>query len=347
MPDQELAQDRQESAASERPGVDARTPQAGSLADASYLGSVNGAVTAPTGSGGLRGEFERRLAEVKGSFESTISDLHRMADAMRDGGLPPGYRLVQALGDSHRRFLRLRLDLTRRAESLGLCVPPSNQLAGLQDLSRLIEMLPDREPAASPVASPSVPAEPVVAKAAASPEPSPATPAPIEWNGPIEAVSVAAFDPLPPARFDLPMREPARVETAPAKEVEAPLSEPEHAVEQPEEAIRRAALVIVEKALRLTVRDGGESAPLLAECLERAHALRDEILNGSPSALPAETVALATGEHPLAGLLKVVEAVEGLTDSDWATLHSQISQAFGRPLAIAAARGRFVLKPDE
>ena len=346
MSDQELAPDRQESAASERPSVDARIPQPENLADASYLGSVNGAVTAPTGSGGLRGEFERRLAEVKGSFETTISNLHRTADAMRDGALPPGYRLVQALGDSHRRFLRLRLDLTRQAESLGLSVHPSNQLAGLQDLSRLIEILPDREPAASPVAPPPVSTEPVIAKAVAPPEPSPATRAPIEWNGPVEVVSVSAFDPLPPAPFDLPIPESARVEAAPANDTEARLSDPEHAVEQPEEAIRRAALVVVEKALRLAVRDGGESAPL-AECLERAHALRDEILNSSSSGRPAETVALATGEHPLAGLLKVVEAVEGLTDSDWAALHSQISQAFGRPLAVAAARGRFVLKPEE
>jgi hypothetical protein len=38
----------------------------------------------------------------------------------------------------------------------------------------------------------------------------------------------------------------------------------------------------------------------------------------------------------------VADAPEGLSDAEWAELHQAVSEAFGRQLAVAAARGRIV-----
>ncbi len=59
--------------------------------------------------------------------------------------------------------------------------------------------------------------------------------------------------------------------------------------------------------------------------------------------LPGEISALASGSHPLAALLRLVESSAGLDDDEWTRLHREVATAFGRPLASAAIRGRLEL----
>src|SRR5262249_26325399 len=107
--------------------------------------------------------------------------------------------------------------------------------------------------------------------------------------------------------------------------------------EHPGESVRRHALGVLDRALRMRSRDGLEFAPLTA-CLDRLGALRRAVAEAAPDALPVEALGLARGEHPVVGLLSVIEGVDGLDDAGWADLHARVTEAFGRPLAVAAAR---------
>src|SRR5262249_49656992 len=109
------------------------------------------------------------------------------------------------------------------------------------------------------------------------------------------------------------------------------------AVEHPGEAVRRKAVAVLERAETLQTRDGSEFPPLV-ECLAAVRTLRDEVASASPGELPGAAEELAGGGHPVNGLLTVTEGVEGLNDDEWAEIHSRVSEAFGRQLAVAAAR---------
>ena len=87
----------------------------------------------------LRSEFSRRIESVWERFRTTEEELQDAAAAMRNDGRPPTYRLIHSLGECHREFLRLRLDLARRAESLSVTLPALDTLGGIGDLVRFIE----------------------------------------------------------------------------------------------------------------------------------------------------------------------------------------------------------------
>lgn len=292
-----------------------------------------------------RREMATRVDEVAAGFSRTTESLRHAADTLGEHGVPPGYELVHALGECHRQLLRLRLDVTRRAGELGLAVPSLDKIAGLGDLARLIEGLAPVEvlapPAAVPVPLPEPLPEPVVL-----PEPAVSSPPPpaesiesvqadappgessfaTEAGGPTEAFPVAA-GPVEPA-----------VEVTPPPYEETP----EPVLAPADDSVRRSALIVLDRALTLSTRDAG-LAPPLAECLDRFRSLRQEVASAPADRLPAESEALARGEHPLNGLLNIVAGVEGLSDAQWAALHGQVTETFGRQLAVAAARGRIAL----
>lgn len=109
------------------------------------------------------------------------------------------------------------------------------------------------------------------------------------------------------------------------------------------EAIRTAALDVLDTVKRLAPCDGVEF-PALVECREQAHQLRETIAHATTSELPPEARQIAAGEHVFVSLLRVVAGVEDLTDAQWASHHARISEAFGRPLAVAVARSRLVFR---
>jgi hypothetical protein len=108
------------------------------------------------------------------------------------------------------------------------------------------------------------------------------------------------------------------------------------------EELRRRALSVLDRVLSLSHATGPDFAPL-SECQEGARALRDSIASGHWTGLPAETEKVAEGEHHFADLLALIEDHDELADDVWAKLHDSVSQAFGRPLAAAAARSKLVL----
>jgi hypothetical protein len=116
------------------------------------------------------------------------------------------------------------------------------------------------------------------------------------------------------------------------------------AVGHPGEAVRRKAVAVLDRAETLRTRDGSVFPPLV-ECLAVVSTLREAIATAPAGDLPGAAEGLAGGEHPVNGLLTVIEGIEGLNDAEWAEIHSRVSEAFGRQLAVAAARGRIVL-PD-
>jgi len=114
----------------------------------------------------------------------------------------------------------------------------------------------------------------------------------------------------------------------------------------PTARIRATALAVIDRALRLDARGNwGRTVPGLSACLDQARTLRQAIADSPADRLPPEAEQLAGGRHALASLLTVVDGVEGLSDSQWAAHHAAITEAFGGPLAVAAARGTARARP--
>ncbi|MDA8145932.1 MAG: hypothetical protein M0Z27_07720 [Thermaerobacter sp.] len=97
--------------------------------------------------------------------------------------------------------------------------------------------------------------------------------------------------------------------------------------------VRRAARVL-QQAQSLSHRDDRLFQPL-AEAKNLARSL-GERLDGDPELAGA----LVEGRHPLAQLLLLVEQNAALDDARWHQLQDAVRQAFGTPLALAAARGK-------
>jgi len=280
------------------------------------------------GGGDPAADFVRSLREVRGRVVSAFSQfvatgdaLRRAADVMGGEGVPPGYQLVHALGECHRQFLRMRQEVFRYAEARGRSLPPVEQVDGLAALVRLIDDLTS-DAVSEPTAAP----EPVVAASNTAPA--------VETEPVVSGEAAEGVEPVVE-----PLGGPPTPEEVPP----VPGGEPGRAAgESSGDDVRRAALAVLDKALGMTPRDGAELPPL-AECLERIRALRATIADAPADGLPDEARQLAEGGHPVAGLLAVIEGVEGLSDAQWAALHTSVSESFGRTLAVAAARGRIAL----
>lgn len=321
--------------------------------------------------------LRRRLEALRGVFATATAAMERATAEMRFSGLLPDYRLLTQLGDCHREFLRLRLDVVRQAGEFGLPVPSTDLLRDLAELASLIGTLhtPPKptvpsSPQSLPIESPrsaETPEEAAqaiaieshspreVTSASVSPEPSASEPAatphfeaPGESIEPAPTAAATPFQaPLEPAPSvaNEPTGVDAASETVPASD--GPAAESLHAEPSEKESapkgleVRDAALRAIDKILRLSLRDGG-ALPALASCRDHALVLRQSVEVCGDEPLPPEALSLASGQHPFASLLVMVEGNTSLTDAQWALLHSSVSGAYGRQLAIAAARGRLV-----
>ena len=288
------------------------------------------------------------LTSVHSLFDSTLGSLDHTSREMRGRGLPPGHSLVFEIGECHRAFIRLRAELMRRAEMLGLDVPPLERVADLQDLanllshyqnqtSRPITHSPEHEPTpavqqAEPITAPAdllheIESHPIDV------EPKFATPE--VFTNSVETIEAR---PSEPSLIE-PIHEPPPTEL-PSDEFSQPLT----TEADPADLIRSSALSVLEHVLALRLSDSGEFAPLTA-CQTHARHLRDAIVNADLHQLPIEAHQIAGGEHPFSSLLIVVSGEGDMEDDHWANHHSQISETFGRPMAVAAARGRLSI-PD-
>ena len=91
------------------------------------------------------------------------------------------------------------------------------------------------------------------------------------------------------------------------------------------------ALAVLDRVMALAHRDDPGFAALLA-CQARAAALRAKL----KSATHVDADAIA----PFAELLSLFDGQQDLDDEQWGALEDAVAAAFGRPLAVAATRGK-------
>lgn len=105
------------------------------------------------------------------------------------------------------------------------------------------------------------------------------------------------------------------------------------------EDARRHAVGMLDRVLGLIHRED-KSLPALTEAQDAARQLRAALDGPPPEALEEETAALPDAIRPYADLLAMVDGWNVLDDEQCAALQDTIAEAFGRPLALAALRGR-------
>lgn len=104
---------------------------------------------------------------------------------------------------------------------------------------------------------------------------------------------------------------------------------------------RDRVLELLDRVSRLTYKGGGSFEPLeLAKNAAQGMAEAIRALNWPE--IHTEQSALIDGSHPLAALLRLVEAAESLSDDECTQLGEIVGKAFGASLTTAALRGRIV-----
>jgi hypothetical protein len=91
------------------------------------------------------------------------------------------------------------------------------------------------------------------------------------------------------------------------------------------------AQAALDRVMALVHRDDPGFAALLA-CQARAAALRAKLKTAAD--VDADAIA------PFAGLLSLIDGQQDLDDEQWGALEDAVAVAFGRPLAVAATRGK-------
>ena len=106
--------------------------------------------------------------------------------------------------------------------------------------------------------------------------------------------------------------------------------------------IQQAACGELEKVLTITHVNGIEFTPLL-QCQEKARELRDSIAGTSWPNTHPDADALARGQHVFSEFVKFVSFHDKLEDEEWERLQDLVNQSFGKPLGLAASRGKLVM----
>ena len=106
--------------------------------------------------------------------------------------------------------------------------------------------------------------------------------------------------------------------------------------------IQQAASGVLEKVLSITHVDGVEFAPLL-QCQEKARELRRSIAATAWPNLHPDADALARGQHIFSEFVKLVSFHDRLEDEEWGRLQDLVNHSLGKPLGLAASRGKLIL----
>jgi hypothetical protein len=108
-----------------------------------------------------------------------------------------------------------------------------------------------------------------------------------------------------------------------------------------EEDRKLLAISVLDHILGLAHRRVSSFQPLI-DCQAKADALKQAIAALSWPNLHPDVEALVQGRHPLAELFTLIKEGESLDDDLWQLLEQEVAEAFGKPLSLAAARGRLV-----
>ena len=127
-------------------------------------------------------------------------------------------------------------------------------------------------------------------------------------------------------------------------------AEERQARQQAWEEAREGALFLLDRVMALIHRDE-PGFGVLATCQARARELHEALSRATPDDVEHETVMLSGKLRPFSELLALVDGWNVLDDDRCAFLQDAITQSFGRPLALAALRGKLAregeLSPPE
>lgn len=99
------------------------------------------------------------------------------------------------------------------------------------------------------------------------------------------------------------------------------------------------ALQILDRFLALTHREQSDFSPL-REAQAKARELRRIIVNSPTNNLPNDVPALVKGTHPCCALLALIDPEAEVNDEQWGILVEVAARGFGKPLTVAASRGK-------
>jgi hypothetical protein len=105
------------------------------------------------------------------------------------------------------------------------------------------------------------------------------------------------------------------------------------------EEARESVMVVLDRVMALIHREE-KGFTALGQCQERAREMHAELSGPLPDDLEHETKMVPGKVRPFAELVALVDGWNVLDDDRCAYLQDSIAQAFGRPLALAALRGK-------
>ena len=108
----------------------------------------------------------------------------------------------------------------------------------------------------------------------------------------------------------------------------------------------QSEMMVLERVQAIAQCDNIE-LPSLQECQAKARELILEVLNSEWSTVSSAIKSLADQKSPYSGLLKIIEGRGNLNDTEWASIQEELSESFGKDLAIAASRGKLTLRSQE
>ena len=108
------------------------------------------------------------------------------------------------------------------------------------------------------------------------------------------------------------------------------------------ETEREKALGILGRVLAITHRETTEFKPL-QDCQAKLADLRSGISSVLWPHRHPESEKVVAGQHPALALLSFVESVDSLDDERWMTLETTITETYGKPLFVAASRGKLTV----
>lgn len=116
-------------------------------------------------------------------------------------------------------------------------------------------------------------------------------------------------------------------------------------MEQHSAELRDRALMILDRVLAITHRNGLDFQPLL-ECQEKVRELRSAVSDSHEPNLDPNIKALAEGEHVFSKLLTLVEPSQTLDYSRRASLQKAVQQSFSEQLSMAALLGDLIVRAE-
>ena len=105
------------------------------------------------------------------------------------------------------------------------------------------------------------------------------------------------------------------------------------------DAARESALGVLDKVMALIHRDD-KDFPALAECQAKAREIHAALSSEAPADLEHETTMVGGRVRPFVELISLAEGWNRLDDERCVFLQDAITQNFGRPLGLAALRGK-------